>query len=87
MIQRARMDTRVKPPASPRYLLECFGVGLVRLDKERRVVGMNDFTRRVLPVEQKQPFDRIVLSFHPERPQPKVEFCSLPPANGSTRSI
>ncbi len=68
------MDTRVKPQASPLYLLERFDVGLVHLDKERRVVGMNDYARRVLPVEQKQPFDRIVLSFHPERSQPKVEF-------------
>ena len=35
---------------------------------------MNDFARRVLPVDEKQPFDRMVLSFHPERSQPKVEF-------------
>ncbi len=68
------MDTRVKPQASPLYLLERFDVGLVHLDKERRVIGMNDYARRVLPVEQKQPFDRMVLSFHPERSQPKVEF-------------
>jgi hypothetical protein len=59
---------------SPLYLLERFHVGLVHLDAERRVVGMNDYARRVLPVEEKQPFDRMVLSFHPERSQPKVEF-------------
>ncbi len=68
------MDTRVTPQASPLYLLERFDVGLVHLDAERRVVGMNDYARRVLPVEEKQPFDRMVLSFHPERSQPKVEF-------------
>ena len=59
---------------SPLYLLEPFDVGIVELDAKRHVVAMNDFARRVLPVEQKQPFDRMVLSFHPERSQPKVEF-------------
>lgn len=59
---------------SPLYLLERFDVGIVHLDAERRVLGMNDFARRVLPVDEKQPFDRFVLSFHPERSQPKVEF-------------
>ena len=59
---------------SPLYLLERFEAGIVNLDEQRRVVSMNDFARRVLPVEAKQPFDRLVLSFHPERSQPKVEF-------------
>ncbi len=68
------MMTSPSRPASPLYLLERFDVGLVHLDDERRVIGMNDFARRVLPVDQKQPFDRMVLSFHPERSQPKVEF-------------
>ncbi len=66
------MDTRTL--LSPLYLLERFEVGIVHLDDERRVVGMNDFARRVLPVDQMQPFDRMVLSFHPERSKPKVEF-------------
>ncbi|MBA4178797.1 MAG: LytTR family transcriptional regulator [Leptothrix sp. (in: Bacteria)] len=66
------MDTR--PPLSPLYLLERFEVGVVQLDNQRRVTGMNDFARRVLPVDEMQPFDRMVLSFHPERSQPKVEF-------------
>lgn len=66
------MDTR--STLSPLYLLERFDVGVVHLDNERRVVGMNDFARRALPVDQMQPFDRMVLSFHPERSQPKVEF-------------
>ena len=35
---------------------------------------MNSFARRVLPVEEKQPFEKMVLSFHPERSQPKVKF-------------
>ena len=59
---------------SPLYLLERFEAGIVNLDEQRRVVSMNDFARRVLPVEAKQPFDRMVLSFHPDRSQPKVEF-------------
>jgi DNA-binding LytR/AlgR family response regulator len=59
---------------SPLYLLERFDVGVVQLDAEQRVVGMNDFARRVLPVADKQPFQRMVLSFHPERSQPKVSF-------------
>lgn len=61
-------------PVSPLYMLERFDVGIVELDSERNVVAMNDFARRVLPVEEKQPFDRMVLSFHPERSQPKVAF-------------
>lgn len=67
------MDIRAQP-VSPLYLLERFEVGVVTLDAERRVVGMNAFARAVLPVEDMQPFDRIVVSFHPERSQPKVDF-------------
>ena len=67
------MDPRTSP-ASPLYLLERSDVGLVQLDRELRVVAMNSFARRVLPVEDKQPFDKMVLSFHPERSQPKVKF-------------
>lgn len=61
-------------PVSPLYLLERSEIGIVHLDAERRVTGMNGYARRVLPVEEKQPFDRMVLSFHPERSQPKVGF-------------
>jgi hypothetical protein len=67
------MDTSTAS-ASPLYHLERFDVGIVQLDAERRVTGMNDYARRVLPVERMKPFDRMVLSFHPERSQPKVEF-------------
>ncbi len=65
------MDLQVRAP-SPLLMLERFDVGVVQLDAQRHVVAMNAFARRVLPVEQKQPFDRMVLSFHPERSQPKV---------------
>lgn len=61
-------------PVSPLYLLERFDVGVIELDAARHVTAMNDFARRLLPVEEKQPFDRMVLSFHPERSQPKVDF-------------
>ena len=73
----SRADLKLMQPRttlSPLCLLERFEVGVVHLDDERRVVGMNDFARRVLPVDQMQPFNRMVLSFHPERSQPKVEF-------------
>lgn len=56
------------------YLLERFEMGVVHLDGDRRVVAMNDLARRILPVDDKQPFDRAVLSFHPERSQSKVAF-------------
>jgi len=59
---------------SPLYLLERSDVGVVQLDRDLRVVAMNSFARRALPVEDKQPFDKMVLSFHPERSQPKVKF-------------
>lgn len=59
--------------ASPLYLLESSDVGVVALDDERRVVSMNSFARTTLPVEERQPFERMVLSFHPERSQPKVK--------------
>ncbi len=59
---------------SPLYLLERFDVGIVHLDQQLRVVSMNSFARRVLPVEETEPFDKVVLSFHPERSQTKVKF-------------
>jgi LytTR family transcriptional regulator, CO-responsive transcriptional regulator RcoM len=67
------MESRPNP-ASPLYLLERFEPGIVQLDDSRRVIGMNDFARRVLPVDETQPFDRMVLDFHPERSRSKVEF-------------
>jgi LytTR family transcriptional regulator, CO-responsive transcriptional regulator RcoM len=60
--------------ASPLYMLERSDVGVVQLDRELRVVSMNSFARRALPVEDMQPFDKMVLSFHPERSQSKVKF-------------
>lgn len=61
-------------PASPIYLFEKFEAGIIELNAKREVVGMNDFARRVLPVETMKPFERFVLDFHPERSRPKVEF-------------
>ncbi|MDE2081283.1 MAG: LytTR family transcriptional regulator DNA-binding domain-containing protein [Burkholderiales bacterium] len=60
--------TAVPPPLA----LDRLDVGVVQLDAQRHVVAMNEFARRVLPVEARQPFERMVLSFHPERSQPKV---------------
>lgn len=59
---------------SPLYLFEKFEVGVIHLDAGRNVVAMNDFARKVLPVGEKQPFDKLVTSFHPERSKPKVNF-------------
>ena len=67
------MDARAQQ-GSPLYLLERSDVGLVQLDRDLKVRAMNSFARRVLPVEEMQPFEKIVLSFHPERSQPKVRF-------------
>jgi hypothetical protein len=64
----------VKSQASPLYLLERSEVGLVQLDRDLKVSAMNSYARRVLPVEEKQPFEKMVLSFHPERSQAKVKF-------------
>ena len=68
----------VTPTASPSsswlYLLERFDVGVVNLDLELRVIGMNDFARRSLPVQEKMPFGKIVTSFHPEAAKAKVKF-------------
>lgn len=68
------MDPRARNPGSPLYLLERSDVGLVQLDRALHVVAMNSFARRVLPVEDKQPFDKMVLSFHPENSLHKVKF-------------
>lgn len=59
---------------SPLYLLERSDVGVVHLDRDLAVVAMNSYARRTLPVEEKEPFEKMVLSFHPERSQPKVKF-------------
>jgi hypothetical protein len=40
------------------YLLEQFDIGLVHLDRQLRVAGLNDYARRCLPVEEKLPFRR-----------------------------
>lgn len=56
------------------YLLERFDIGLVQLDRDLHVIGMNEFARKSLPVEKKLPFGKIVTSFHPESSRAKVEF-------------
>lgn len=67
------VDTRVAA-GSPLYLLERSDVGLVHLDRDLKVAAMNSFARRILPVEDAQPFEKVVLSFHPERSRSKVKF-------------
>jgi hypothetical protein len=67
------MDTMTSPNQGL-YLFEKFDVGVIHLDAHRSVLAMNDYARRVLPVAEKQPFDKLVTSFHPERSKPKVNF-------------
>lgn len=67
------MDPKTAPNPNL-YLFEKFDVGVIHLDAQRKVLAMNDFARRVLPVGEKQPFDKLVTSFHPARSQPKVNF-------------
>lgn len=61
-------------PNSWLYLLERFDVGIVNLDAQLHVVGMNSYARRSLPVEKMLPFGKIVTEFHPEVARTKVEF-------------
>ena len=58
---------------SPLYLFEKFEVGVIHLDAKRKVDALNDFARKDLPVGEKQPFDKLLTSFHPDRSRPKVE--------------
>jgi len=67
------MDSKSVPNPSL-YLFEKFEAGVIHLDAQRHVLAMNDYARRVLPVDEKQPFDKLVTSFHPERSKPKVKF-------------
>jgi hypothetical protein len=61
-------------PNSWLYLLERFDVGVVNLDAQLHVTGMNDYARRSLPVDVKLPFGKIVTDFHPEAAKAKVKF-------------
>ena len=61
-------------PNSWLYLLERFDVGVVHLDVQLHVIGMNDYARRSLPVDDKLPFGKIVTDFHPEAAKPKLKF-------------
>lgn len=56
------------------YLLERFDVGVVHLDMNLHVIGMNDYARRSLPVQEKLPFGKLVTDFHPESAKAKVKF-------------
>jgi LytTR family transcriptional regulator, CO-responsive transcriptional regulator RcoM len=63
------VDARAAAGSAP-YLLERSDVGLVQLDRDLKVVAMNSFARRALPVEDKQPLEKSVLSL----PQSKMKF-------------
>ena len=85
------MDAKTTPNPSL-YLFEKFEAGVIHLDAQRNVLAMNDFARRVLPVDEKQPFNKLVTSFHPERSKPKVSFLldeasGCPMANAATMTM
>ena len=58
---------------SPLQLPERLEVGAGEFDEQRPVLSMNAFARRVLPVQERLPFDCKGESFHPNRLRPKVE--------------
>ena len=62
------------PSTSWLYLLERFDVGVVHLSLDLHVIGMNDYARRSLPVNDKLPFGKLVTDFHPEAAKSKVKF-------------
>jgi LytTR family transcriptional regulator, CO-responsive transcriptional regulator RcoM len=62
------------PTSSWLYLLERFDVGVVNLSLDLHVIGMNDFARRSLPVDEKLPFNKLVTDFHPDAAKAKVKF-------------
>jgi hypothetical protein len=66
--------TPATPSSSWLYLLERFDVGVVHLNMDLHVVGMNDYARRSLPVGDKLPFGKLVTDFHPEAAKAKVKF-------------
>ena len=49
-------------------------MGVVHLDMNLHVIGMNDYARRSLPVQEKLPFGKLVTDFHPESAKAKVKF-------------
>ena len=57
------MDIRTQTGSPLCLLLERFAVGVVHLDRELTVVSMNSLSRRALPIEDKQPFEKMVLFF------------------------
>jgi LytTR family transcriptional regulator, CO-responsive transcriptional regulator RcoM len=67
------MDAKTAPNPGL-YVFEKFEAGVIHLDANRNVLALNDYARRVLPVDEKQPFGKLVTSFHPDRSKPKVKF-------------
>jgi hypothetical protein len=56
-MQQACAHAEAQPASSGSclYMLERFDIGLVHIDRQLRVVGMNDYARRCLPVEADGP--------------------------------
>ncbi len=58
-------------PESLLHTLEHCEVGIIQLDAEFRLVAMNEFARRTLPIDDKRPLDRMLAAF-PEQAQSKL---------------
>ena len=64
----------LNPPDKNLHLFAKLDVGIIHLDARRNVLAMNDFARRILPVGERQPFGKLVTSFHSARSKTKVKF-------------
>jgi LytTR family transcriptional regulator, CO-responsive transcriptional regulator RcoM len=78
-MQQACAHAEAQPASSGSwlYMLERFHIGLVHIDRRLRVVGMNDYAPRCLPVEEKLPFGKLVTAFHPKASRAKVQVLRL----------
>ena len=76
LMQAASAQSEAQSPCSGSwlYMLERFDIGVVRIDRKLRVVGMNESARRCLPAEEKLPFGKLVTSLHPKASRAKVQF-------------
>jgi len=70
------MDTSASGQSSSLYLFEKFEVGVIHLDAERRVLAMNDFARKVLPVDENSRLTGSSPLSTRSAPSPRWVFCS-----------
>lgn len=59
-------------PESFQHKLEKFDVGMIWLDKDKRVMALNSYAAQVLDVKPGEVIGNEILQFHPERSRSKV---------------